>query len=84
MNTAIARAEGAIEITLPARRVEPESVVAHLGPTNSGKTYHVMINARSGEVHGERPYSAAKIAAAVVAGALVLAALITLIVLSQH
>ena len=50
----------------------------------SGKTYHVMINARSGEVHGERPYSAAKIAAAVVAGALVLAALITLIVLSQR
>ena len=41
-NAAVARAEGAIEITLPARRVEPESVVAHLGPTNSGKTYHAL------------------------------------------
>ena len=36
------RAEGAIEISLPQRRVEPESVVAHLGPTNSGKTYHAL------------------------------------------
>ena len=42
MNAAVARAEGAIEITLPARRVQPESVVAHLGPTNSGKTYHAL------------------------------------------
>jgi ATP-dependent RNA helicase SUPV3L1/SUV3 len=41
-NAAVRRAEGAIEITLPARRVEPESVVAHLGPTNSGKTYHAL------------------------------------------
>jgi len=41
-NAAVARAEGAIEITLPARRVQPESVVAHLGPTNSGKTYHAL------------------------------------------
>ena len=39
---AVRRAEGAIEITLPQRRVEPESVVAHLGPTNSGKTYHAL------------------------------------------
>ncbi len=36
------RAEGAIEITLPQRRSAPESVVAHLGPTNSGKTYHAL------------------------------------------
>lgn len=49
-----------------------------------GKTYHVMINARSGEVHGERPYSAAKIAAAITAGVLLIAAIITLFVLSQH
>jgi ATP-dependent RNA helicase SUPV3L1/SUV3 len=41
-NAAVARAEGAIEISLPARRVQPESVVAHLGPTNSGKTYHAL------------------------------------------
>src|SRR3954452_9673025 len=38
-NAAVRRADGALEISLPARRIEPESVVAHLGPTNSGKTY---------------------------------------------
>ena len=27
---------------LPTRRVEPESVVAHLGPTNSGKTHSAL------------------------------------------
>ncbi len=36
------RAERGIEIVLPERRVEPESVVAHLGPTNSGKTHHAL------------------------------------------
>jgi ATP-dependent RNA helicase SUPV3L1/SUV3 len=41
-NAAVSRAEGAIEISLPQRRVQPESVVAHLGPTNSGKTYHAL------------------------------------------
>ncbi len=35
-------AERSIEIVLPQRRVEPETVVAHLGPTNSGKTYHAL------------------------------------------
>ena len=35
-------AERGIEIILPWRRVEPETVVAHLGPTNSGKTYHAL------------------------------------------
>ena len=39
---AVKRAESAIEILLPQRRSEPESVVAHLGPTNSGKTYHAL------------------------------------------
>ncbi len=42
VNAAVTRAEGAIEILLPERRIEPESVVAHLGPTNSGKTYHAL------------------------------------------
>ncbi len=42
VNAAVKRAEGAIEITLPQRRTQPESVVAHLGPTNSGKTYHAL------------------------------------------
>jgi ATP-dependent RNA helicase SUPV3L1/SUV3 len=30
------------EIVLPQRRVEPETVVAHLGPTNSGKTHAAL------------------------------------------
>jgi len=38
----VRRAERGIEIRLPERRVEPESVVAHLGPTNSGKTHHAL------------------------------------------
>jgi ATP-dependent RNA helicase SUPV3L1/SUV3 len=30
------------EIVLPSRRTEPESVVAHVGPTNSGKTHAAL------------------------------------------
>jgi ATP-dependent RNA helicase SUPV3L1/SUV3 len=30
------------EVTLPTRRLEPETVVAHLGPTNSGKTHAAL------------------------------------------
>ena len=30
------------EIRLPERRFEPESVVAHVGPTNSGKTHAAL------------------------------------------
>jgi len=30
------------EIVLPFRRVEPETVVAHVGPTNSGKTHSAL------------------------------------------
>ena len=37
------------------------------------KVYRILINARTGEVQGERPYSAWKIAAAVVAGIIVVA-----------
>ncbi|HEX6723670.1 MAG TPA: helicase-related protein [Gaiella sp.] len=36
------RAEGQIEIRLPERRTPPETVVAHLGPTNSGKTHDAI------------------------------------------
>ncbi len=43
-----------------------------------GKIYHLLINARTGEVQGERPYSAWKIAVAV-AVAIVLILLIALI-----
>src|SRR5262245_1528852 len=39
---AVRRAEHGIEITLPERRVEPETVVAQPGPTNSGKTHHAL------------------------------------------
>lgn len=35
-------AERAIEIVLPERRIEPETVVAYLGPTNSGKTHDAL------------------------------------------
>ncbi|MGI9019002.1 MAG: hypothetical protein ACR2HR_18185 [Euzebya sp.] len=37
----------------------------------AGQTYQVMINGVTGEVHGERPYSKVKIAAAVVAALIV-------------
>ncbi|GAA3511091.1 hypothetical protein [Actinocatenispora rupis] len=51
---------------------------------HGAKTYQVMINARSGEVIGQRPYSGAKIAAAITAGVLLLAAIITLIVIARQ
>jgi ATP-dependent RNA helicase SUPV3L1/SUV3 len=41
-NAAVKRAERRIAIRLPGRRSEPETVVAHLGPTNSGKTYEAL------------------------------------------
>jgi ATP-dependent RNA helicase SUPV3L1/SUV3 len=31
-----------LRVRLPERRVEPETVVAHLGPTNSGKTHDAL------------------------------------------
>jgi ATP-dependent RNA helicase SUPV3L1/SUV3 len=39
---AVNRAERNIEIRLPQRRREPATVVAHLGPTNSGKTHDAL------------------------------------------
>lgn len=42
------------------------------------KVYRFVVNARTGEVHGERPYSAIKIALAVIAGLIILAVLIYL------
>jgi ATP-dependent RNA helicase SUPV3L1/SUV3 len=38
----VKQAEQAISITLPARKTPPERVVAHLGPTNSGKTHAAL------------------------------------------
>ncbi len=40
------------------------------------KVYRFVVNARTGEVHGERPYSAIKIALAVLAGLIILAVLL--------
>lgn len=31
-----------LDVRLPERRVEPETVIAHLGPTNSGKTHDAL------------------------------------------
>ena len=39
---AVRRAEDRISIRLPSRRTPPETVVAHLGPTNSGKTHDAL------------------------------------------
>jgi ATP-dependent RNA helicase SUPV3L1/SUV3 len=39
---AVRHAERRITISLPSREHEPERVVAHLGPTNSGKTYAAL------------------------------------------
>ena len=41
----------------------------------NNKVYQFLINARTGEVQGERPYSAAKIALAIIGGVLVLVSL---------
>ena len=38
----VRQAERRIEISLPTREREPERVVAHLGPTNSGKTHAAL------------------------------------------
>jgi len=41
----------------------------------NGKIFHFLVNARTGEVQGERPWSAGKIALAVIGGLLLLAVL---------
>jgi len=38
----VRHAERRIEISLPSRQLAPERVVAHLGPTNSGKTHAAL------------------------------------------
>jgi LSD1 subclass zinc finger protein len=49
----------------------------------SGKTYRVMINAITGELSGERPYSALKITLAVLAGLLCVGVIVALVVASR-
>ncbi|MFC1410156.1 hypothetical protein ACEZCY_12895 [Streptacidiphilus sp. N1-12] len=51
---------------------------------HAGKPLQVMVNARTGEVIGERPYSAAKIAAAVLAALAVIAVVVVLLVARSH
>jgi len=51
----------------------PIWVAAYL---HAGRTYQVFVNAHTGEVVGERPYSVPKIVAAVVAGLIVVAVLL--------
>ena len=49
----------------------------------NGKTYRFVVNARSGKVKGERPYSAWKIAFAVIVGAILLGAAAFVVASSQ-
>jgi predicted RNA-binding Zn-ribbon protein involved in translation (DUF1610 family) len=51
---------------------------------HGGKTYQILVNGRTGEVAGERPYSRLKIAVAVVAALLLIAAVIVAIALKKH
>ncbi|WP_030438492.1 hypothetical protein [Actinoplanes subtropicus] len=51
---------------------------------HAGKTYNILVNGRTGEVAGERPYSAAKIAAAVAAAVVVIAIIVILIAMNKH
>ena len=50
---------------------------------HAGRTYNILVNGRTGEVAGERPYSAPKIVAAVVAALLVIAAIVILIAMNR-
>jgi hypothetical protein len=45
----------------------------------AGKTYNIQVNGRTGEVAGERPYSAGKIAAAIIGAVLLIAAIVFLV-----
>jgi hypothetical protein len=51
---------------------------------HAGRTYNILVNGRTGEVAGERPYSVPKIIAAVVAALLVIAAIVVAISLARN
>jgi predicted RNA-binding Zn-ribbon protein involved in translation (DUF1610 family) len=59
----------------------PVWIVCYL---HAGRTYQVLVNARTGEVIGERPYSVAKIVAAVVAAILVILTVLLVFRLGHH
>jgi Zn finger protein HypA/HybF involved in hydrogenase expression len=46
---------------------------------HAGKTYNILVNGRTGEVAGERPYSVTKIVAASIAAVLVIVAIVILL-----
>jgi hypothetical protein len=50
----------------------------------AGRTFQVFVNAHTGQVVGERPYSPVKIAFAVLAALVVVAVVVTLIVLDRN
>ncbi|MCL2645371.1 MAG: hypothetical protein FWD61_00020 [Phycisphaerales bacterium] len=48
------------------------------------RTYHILVNARTGEVCGTRPYSVVKIALAVLVGMIALAVIVWIVVQNQQ
>ncbi|WP_285899857.1 hypothetical protein [Frankia sp. R82] len=50
---------------------------------HAGRTWQVLVNGRTGEVHGERPWSRAKIALAVLA-ALIVIAIVTYVIIATR
>jgi Zn finger protein HypA/HybF involved in hydrogenase expression len=50
---------------------------------HAGKTYNIMVNGRTAEVAGERPYGAAKITAAVAAAVLLVTLVVLLVTLNR-
>jgi DNA-directed RNA polymerase subunit RPC12/RpoP len=51
---------------------------------HAGRTFTVLVNARTGEVIGQRPYSPLKIAVAVLAALVLIAVIVTLVVLGHR
>ncbi|GAA3579433.1 hypothetical protein GCM10022222_75340 [Amycolatopsis ultiminotia] len=49
-----------------------------------GKNWQILVNGRTGEVHGERPWSKVKIAIAVLVALIVVAAIVYLVVANGH
>lgn len=51
---------------------------------HAGKTYQVLVNANTGKVIGERPYSAIKIALAVIAALIVVAGIVAVVLATRN
>ncbi|MEN3356240.1 MAG: hypothetical protein V7637_222 [Mycobacteriales bacterium] len=51
---------------------------------HAGKTWQVQVNASTGEVMGDRPYSALKIFAATVAATILLALIVVIVAVARH